>query len=149
MQYRGVYALAALINIFLYTYLLDYLLQLERIGCKCADDWRRSYIIFVCVFYIGYAFVELSLLLINTPSTFHVLEATKRWALPLHIVLMIGFVVSAFQYVGRLEREKCACSEDTAKPILFLVAMVNTTVLTIVALLMLITAISYAAKSHK
>jgi hypothetical protein len=91
--------------------ILNYLVRLERIGCACAMDWRRTYMI---------VFLIMSILI----SIFTVASGTKApmalaMALPVFGLLYIVFVL---QYINRLKKEKCECSASVFRNIMEVLA---------------------------
>lgn len=132
----GVHVLASIVAILLHTYLLNFLLRLEGTGCACAMDWRRKYIVGFVLFMI--VFNIASALAVSSRKF-----ARARMILsPVIMVASILFVVFTFQYVSKLEREKCKCSDDTARLVLLLVAAVNSSVFAILGLTLLVLAIT-------
>ena len=99
---------AILIN----TYILRYLHHLEDIGCKCAMNWRRKFI----MFFIGAS------LLVAVFSLFKVDILTSSIVLTVFAGLSIANIVVILQYIHMLKAEKCSCSNDLAREILQLIA---------------------------
>lgn len=100
--------LAVLIN----AYILRYLYFLEENGCKCALNWRRTYIML---------FIGLSLILAIL-SLFNVDILTSSIVLIIFAGLSIANIVIILQYVHMLKAEKCKCSENLAREILQFIA---------------------------
>ena len=96
--------------------LINYLLRLEKIGCKCAMDWRRKYMLF-------YMFVLL----------IHVVLITfvdrQQYQIPIlqTAVMVLGVVnvIVTLQYVSQLKKDNCTCSESLYRDIITLVAYLN------------------------
>jgi hypothetical protein len=101
--------LAVVINV----YILMYLYHLEKIGCECAINWRRTFIMFV----IGLSLV-LSIL-----SVFSIDVLTSASIMTLFSVLSIANVVVILQYVHLLKKEQCKCSESLAREIMQVIAI--------------------------
>lgn len=91
--------------------ILNYLIRLERIGCACAMDWRRTYMI---------AFLIMSVLI----AIFTMASGTKppialTMALP---ILGLFYIVFVLQYVNRLKKEKCECSKSVFRNVMEIMA---------------------------
>lgn len=99
---------AVLINL----YILNYLHHLEKIGCKCALDWRRKFIM---------VFIGISLL-VAVLGMFKVDILTSSLVLTVFAGLSIANIVIILQYIHMLKTEKCTCSSDLAREILQLIA---------------------------
>lgn len=136
----GIHKLAAIITIILFVYLLMFLVKLERTGCECAKDWRRDYIIFYCVYVIVIAISQFFM------------QWSNRMQLavaPLTFAFGIFFVVFTLQYVHRLKREKCSCSDEVGRVVLYLVAAIDAVVFAIIGVLLVMNAILMAVASQK
>lgn len=128
-ELEGVYKLASIITIILFMYLLTFVYKLESTGCTCALDWRRNYIVFYCFYAIilavAHFFTHTSILVAFAPVTF---------------ALGLLFVVFTLQYVHRLKREKCTCSDQIGRVILYLVAAIDAAVFAIIGLMVVVNA---------
>lgn len=97
--------------------LINYLLRLERIGCKCAMDWRRK-------FMIAYMF----LLLVHAAIVTFVTKEVLEYPLIQTTMLVLGVVnvIITLQYLAQLRRDNCNCSESLYKDIITMIAYLNT-----------------------
>lgn len=97
--------------------LINYLLRLERIGCKCAIDWRRK-------FMIAYMF----LLLVHAALVTFVTKEVLEYPIIQTIMLVLGVVnvIITLQYLAQLRRDNCNCSESMYKDIITMIAYLNT-----------------------
>lgn len=93
----------------LYIVFLVYLFKLEKIGCKCALNWRRNYMITFLIFALTSNFlsmfipaIKLNILLILASS-----------------VLSLMFVIISIQYVQKVKADKCDCSEHLTREIMY------------------------------
>jgi hypothetical protein len=93
----------------LYVIFLVYLFKLEKIGCKCALNWRRNYMIIFLIFALTSNFlsmfipaIKLNILLILASS-----------------VLSLMFVIISIQYVQKVKADKCDCSEHLTREIMY------------------------------
>jgi hypothetical protein len=94
--------------------IINYLMKLEKIGCACAMDWRRNYIIAYFVVSILYAIIAPLL----DPKLLPIIQTV-------YVVFGIINVVYVIQYVHRLKREKCACSESVYREVMYVVSIFN------------------------
>jgi len=133
--FRGIYALSSFISLLLFAYILNFLVKLESTGCECAMDWRRTYIMFYMSYMLLFNIASLTMLFSKNPPP--VLRRIYAVFSPLSIILGILFVVFTFQYVHRLRKEKCACSEELGRTILTLVAAIDAAVFAVIGLIML------------
>lgn len=119
--------------------IVKYLFDLEKIGCDCAMDWRRSYIIFFLIISIVNAFASLFIGVHNVP----VIQT-------IFFVIAVLNVIFTLQYVARLKKEKCECSESVYREVMFIVSIVNAVVFTALityAVYILFNIASYLQKS--
>lgn len=100
-----------LIAIVLWLFILYYITNLETIGCKCALDWRRTFI----QYYIIYLLFMIVFMSRNAPSYF----------LTLHFVVSVAFILIVYHYIHDLKMKKCKCSENTARDVLMYVNYVQ------------------------
>lgn len=94
--------------------ILRYLMRLEQIGCECAMDWRRDYIMFFIALTIVNAFVVLFMGPQQLPGL--------QFAL---FIMGIMNVVFVLQYVHRLKKEKCECSISVYREIMYVIAILR------------------------
>lgn len=101
--------LAVVINV----YILVYLFHLEKVGCQCAMNWRRNYI----MFFVGLSLVLAILSLVKVDLL------TSSLLMTLFSALSIANVVFILQYVHMLKKEQCQCSESLAREIMQVIAV--------------------------
>ena len=106
-----VFAAALFINL----YILYWLVRLERIGCQCAMDWRRYYIIAFMILNILFALFGMK----RSDVMGNVIYGV--W-----LVLVVLNIVFVLQYVHRLKKEKCECSAGLARDVMYVIAIINT-----------------------
>ena len=102
-----------IISIILNIYIMMYLYHLESIGCKCAINWRRTFI----MIFIGFSLV-LSLL-----NFIDIDPLTSSWVMGAYSILSIANVVIILQYVNLLKEEQCTCSASLAREIMQVIAV--------------------------
>jgi hypothetical protein len=91
---------------------------------------------------IAMALYDLSILLIHQDPMTH-LSMINTFRAPIMFIATILFVVAVFQYVNRLKREKCECSEGLGRSILFIVAAINSAVFAVAGLIILAMLIAF------
>lgn len=102
-----------LVAIALQVSILMWIRKLERTGCECSKDWRRNYIAFYCVLGVVLGIVAIVGILTHNEWLLQAGSSVK-------LILGFLFVVFGLQYVSRLKKEKCECSEDLRREILFI-----------------------------
>lgn len=107
--------------------ILRYLVHLEQIGCRCAMDWRREYIIFFIALTVVYALVSLFM----GPQQIPVIQFTL-------FILGILNVIFVIQYVNRLKKEKCECSESVYREIMYVIAIIRAALYGLMLLLLIL-----------
>ena len=100
--------------------ILLHLIQLEKIGCTCAYDWRRNFIIGYAAFAMFYWAIRVFLAASNSRYSSYV-QALK----PIMVVATLLYSFFGIQYVHRLKQEKCACSDKYGQQVLYMVALVD------------------------
>jgi membrane-associated PAP2 superfamily phosphatase len=127
---KGFFSLASLMTIVLFSYILTYLYKLETTGCKCAEDWRRKYILVFSLLVILISVCDLIVIHLF-PKGWEALSKFVSIINKVYLVAAVLFVIFTFQYVMKLKKIKCACSEDVAQDILLIVAIIDTAVLSV------------------
>lgn len=116
------------------TYVHHYVTRLERIGCDCATDFRRTYIQWFTLALIVIGIVNITLRLTSGDRGLAVLSLFLS---PLMFVGTLLYVVFVIQYINRLRREKCSCSEGIARAVLYIITIINVTLACLLALVIL------------
>ena len=93
----------------LYIVFLVYLFKLEKIGCKCALNWRRNYMIVFMIFALSSNLLSMVIPAIKLNFFLVFLSAT----------LSLMFLIVTIQYVQRLKADKCECSENLTREIMY------------------------------
>jgi hypothetical protein len=112
--------------------ILKYVHNLEKIGCECATgDWRRNYIMVYLALTILLGAVNLFLLVSAGP---------KAVIVPPAAIVVLGwlYIVFTLQYVDRLRREKCECSQSVVRDVMEAVALINALMLVLSLVLFLV-----------
>ena len=117
--------------------ILYYLKNLETIGCKCAMNYKRTYIMFYTIFGLA---LGASNLLSGGRVTDYIAESS--FAIPLVLVLGVAAItnlVFTLQYVEELKKDNCECSESVFRTMMYILSIIGAAVwgLTILLGLML------------
>ena len=122
---RIISILGVLINVII----IYYLYNLTQIGCTCAMNYKRTYILCYTIFIIISGII---VLIFHPKSIFMVYGA-----LPL-IILGIINIIYTIQYVDDLKITNCACSESIIRTMMYILAYINALSYSIVLLLLII-----------
>lgn len=125
-------------------YIHHYVVRLERIGCDCAMDFRRTYIQWYTLALVIIGIINICLRLAGGNVG---LAAISMVMSPIIFFATIVYIVFVFQYVNRLRREKCYCSDTMARAILYIITIIYVTLvclLSLVALYIVLTEIGSA-----
>ena len=104
------------IGIVLSSLIIYYLKNLETIGCACAMDYKRTYILFYHVLSI---FIGISGVFINLDIL------TKN-----NVVQLIFMAISStnyvftIQYVQQMKKENCNCSESVYRTMMYILSII-------------------------
>lgn len=103
--------------------ILYYLKHLETIGCKCAMNYKRTYIMYFHIFSL--VFGAANLLLGNGVSEY---IAKSSFAIPFIFVvasLIITNIVFTLQYVEKLKKDNCDCSESVFRTMMYILSIIS------------------------
>jgi hypothetical protein len=123
--------------------IINYLFQLERKGCKCAMDYKRTYILAYLV--INALFVILHLF----TNVFKYTSNNNIASFLMSIYSVGGIVNIAFiiQYVNMLKAKKCECSESIYRDILYISSIIDALTLGL-SLLLVFYVVLFSAKDN-
>jgi len=117
-------AIAIFIALFVQGSILFWLARLEKMGCECAMDWRRKFIMFYLCFLIVSMFARFV-----WASMFEIpMVALIMFALAF---VNIGIVM---QYIQKLKRDNCECSESLWKTVMYYLTLINAIMIAIAIL---------------
>ena len=100
-----------------------YLKHLETIGCKCAMNYKRTYIMSFHIF--GLAFGAANLLTGNGVAEYIV---GSRYAIPVVLMLTVAIitnVVFTLMYVEELKKDNCDCSESVFRTMMYILSIIS------------------------
>ena len=117
--------------------ILYYLKNLETIGCKCAMNYKRTYIMYYTIFSLAFGAANL---LSGGRVTDYITESP--FAIPLVLVLAVAAItnlVFTLQYIEELKKDNCECSESVFRTMMYILSIIGAAVwgLTILLGLML------------
>lgn len=104
----------AVMFVILQLLILNYLMQLEKIGCACAMDWRRSFIMFYLVLGV-----------INIFISAVVDESHIPYLQTIMVVVGVLNIIFTVQYVQKLKQQKCECSQSVYRDVMVYVSIFN------------------------
>ena len=117
--------------------ILYYLKKLEAIGCKCAMNYKRTYIMHYTIFNLGFGAASL----VSGGRLIDYIEKSS-FAIPIILVLAVAGItniVFTLMYVEELKKDNCECSESVFRTMMYILSIIGAVVwgLVIVLLLML------------
>ena len=115
--------------------IIYYLKQLETIGCKCAMNYKRTYIMSYHIF----ALVIGSATLLSGDK---ILEYIAKSSLAIPVILLLTVaaitnVVFTLMYVEELKKDNCECSESVFRTMMYILSIINAVTLGLFLLLLL------------
>lgn len=118
------------LGIFLLVITYTYIDKLEKIGCVCSEHPYRNFVKKYCLFAIGY----IALTMFFPPATAVKLLGPELGVAyfavkVLYTIATIVFFVLALIYVRYLMREKCKCSEDVRREVLYIWSILEIVIL--------------------
>lgn len=103
--------------------ILYYLKHLETIGCKCAMNYKRTYIIYFHIFSLALGAADL---LSGNAVTEYI--AKSSFAIRFIFVvasLAITNIVFTLQYVEELKKDNCDCSESVFRTMMYILSIIS------------------------
>lgn len=117
---------SSVILIVLYLVMYDYVRKLEGVPgdpmnppCPCSEGWRQTYIFWYIIASILIILINSIMLMFDIHGPLNVIMGIVAVIYEIATVL---FVIFAIQYVNRLKREKCECSEAVGRNVLQVVS---------------------------
>jgi len=124
------------LGVFLLILAYTYLHKLDTIGCPCAADKRREFL----KKYIIFAIVWIAITMFFPPSMAAKMIGVNFGAVYVLFNLIFAFVsfvffIFAIQVIRKLMVEKCKCSEDVRREILYIWALLEIIILVMLVIL--------------
>jgi len=110
------------INFLFYSLIINYLKKLEEIGCDCAMNFKRKYILYFTT--VNLVFLVLSLL----TNVFTNLKKNKQLYSVFKTVYSLSSLLNIFytiQYVNELKRINCDCSDDMVRDVMYIFSVID------------------------
>lgn len=112
-MHKSVGLISKAIEVGLYIAFLVYLGKLETIGCACALNWRRKFIIAYVAIALAWTLAAMVNKTFNNVYLFIIL-----------VLFRIAFIIITVQYINILKQDKCECSEHLTRDILYYYAWI-------------------------
>lgn len=119
--------LFALIFIAIDVWLLLYLYNLKRMGCECAMDWRRTFMMVYIAAGVALGVLQMFDLNIQASATLSVM----------FVLLSLFNIYVVLSYIQHLDEIKCKCSESMERLVLRVIALFNLVVYALITLIIL------------
>jgi hypothetical protein len=100
-----------------------YLKNLETIGCKCAMNYKRTYIMSFHIF--GLAFGAASLLSGGKLPEYIGKSAAAVPIISILLIAIITNVVFTLMYVEELKKDNCECSESVFRTMMYILSIIS------------------------
>jgi len=149
--------LGVLFLIMAYTYIE----KLEKIGCACSEHPYRKYVKNFTIFLVAYLLLTMFLPPATLASLMGPTSGFLMMALHAAVTLVgVSFFVITIMYVRWLKTEKCKCSEDVRREVMYIISIIEiiaiflSVILLILlgvtggALMLVVTAVKSAHKSE-
>jgi hypothetical protein len=123
--------------------IINYLFQLERKGCKCAMDYKLTYI-------LAYLVINALVVILHLFTNVFKYTSNNNIASFLMSIYSVGGIVNiAFiiQYVNMLKAKKCECSESIYRDILYISSIIDALTLGL-SLLLVFYVVLFSAKDN-
>ena len=109
-----------LIPVVLQLLIINYLFKLEKNGCTCAMDYKRTYIL---------SYLVINMIVVILSMFFDVLSIKSNFIglllLNLYSIAGIINIIFVIKYVNMLKDKKCGCSESVYRDILYLFSIID------------------------
>lgn len=138
-----------IIGIFLLVLIYNYIDKLEKIGCDCSRhpyrNFIKGYTVFAVIYIIFMFLLPVTWAIKNLGSGFAYVYGA---ALIVFVITTVLFFVYSLIYTRYLMKEKCKCSEDLRREILYIWSLIEVILFAfifIVQILVLLAAVSVGA----
>lgn len=120
--------------------IIYYLRHLEEIGCKCALNYKRDYILYFTCINLFFATMNA---FFGTTSMYRMVMLVVT--LPLFVAGIVN-IVYTIQFINDVKKNNCNCSESLYREIMFILAIVNASVIILLFLIILPILIMYPSQ---
>lgn len=114
--------LLTLLSMVIPVLIIYYLKNLETIGCKCAMNYKRTYIMYFTIFNLVFG---LSNLLSGGRVNDYIVKSP--YGVPIVSVLaaaVITNIVFTLMYIEELKKDNCECSESVFRTMMYIVSII-------------------------
>jgi len=140
------HVIGSTIGILLLVLTYSYINKLEKIGCDCAVHKDRSFIKNYCVFAISYLLITMFFPPVEADALFGSTVGGLYMLLNIvFVIVTIVFYIKSLTYVRYLMKEKCKCSEDVRREILYVWSILEIIILIALVVIPLVFAIAAGA----
>lgn len=118
----GISALFSLVILIIDIFVLFYIDNLEKIGCKCATDWRKTYAYAYLIISIVYSFIAGFVFAIMSSSDLSssIKSIVSDVMLIGTFIIILGgilYIIFSLQYIHHLKDIKCKCSKGIVRDV--------------------------------
>lgn len=135
-------ALLGIALIVLNIFVLIYLDNLEKIGCECAKDWRKTYIFVYLIVSITYAFMLGILYGVTKTSksntAVNIMENVIMAATGVMVIAGLLYIIFSLQYINKLRDIKCKCAKHLTRDIWEIVLYIEIALIVLGIILVLV-----------
>lgn len=112
------------LGIFLLALIYTYIEKLEKMGCACSEHKYRKFIKNYCIFAIVFTLLVMFIPHSMVSKYFGEMGTfVLAGAMILYGIASVAFYIMAIIYARYLMKEKCKCSEDIRREIMFIYAI--------------------------
>ena len=115
-----------------------YLYSLETLGCQCSLTAKRNYILGFNFFIVAYS---LFTIMMGGPNNVLSFYNKYPWLYVILFFMVIGTVVNlafTIEFVNDMKQKKCACSDSVFKDIMYVVAIIQAVIWSILGVVILV-----------
>lgn len=117
----GLTFILALAMLIINVFVLVYIDKLEKIGCECAKDWRKTYAYVYLITSIVYGFLAgVTYTASQTNASSNVLKILSVVMFVGQIILFVAgilYIIFSIQYINKLRDIKCKCSKHLTRDV--------------------------------
>lgn len=123
--------IGSLIGIILLGMTYTYIVKMEDMGCECAEHPYRDFVKKYCLFAIGFLLITMFVPVDAVVKAFGPIGSLVFKLIKVaYMLATFVFFVLAYIYVRYLTYEKCKCSEDVRREILYFASIIEIVLLT-------------------
>lgn len=125
---------------------LSWILKLEKIQCKCSENWERDYLKKYLYFVVGWVIFSALIAIITEMSIGKFIISTFGMFIGgfvgfILLVIGIAYVIISLDYITKLKDKKCECSEDIRREITYVLNIISVVLYGLLFFIMIISVI--------